>query len=111
MSEYKLKGVISEIKVEKNKYQFRIAGVTGYTIKYDKEDYNLFVPETVNTDFENAKIIKKNYLFEHVLDDSLIPFVINCYTNNKPIEVTINEDTTDPDNPIYTILSITALSN
>ena len=129
MGEYKLKGVISEIKVQSNKYQVKISGTTDYTIKYDKEEYNLLIqpkapktPTGLSEEVGKAIIISKNYFFEHELDDSLIPFVINCYTNHKPIEVIIKEKhktlITKPPKKLkktsviyYTIQSITALSN
>ena len=120
MGEYKLKGVISEIKVENNKYQVKITGTTGYTVKYDKDDknnYNLFIPESIKTDFEDAIIVKQDYFFNHELDNSLIPFVINCYTNHKPIEVIIKKDilssnSIPPTTTVsYKVISITALSN
>lgn len=41
MSEYKLKGIISEIKVENDKYQIKLTGTTEYSIKYGEEVYNI----------------------------------------------------------------------
>ena len=38
VGKYKLKGVISEIKIESNKYQVKICGTTDYTVKYDKDE-------------------------------------------------------------------------
>ena len=129
VGEYKLKGVISEIKVQSNKYQVKISGTTDYTVKYDKDEYNLLIqskapktPTSLSEEVGKAIIISKNYFFEHELDDSLIPFIINCYTNHKPIEVIIKEghkiSITKPPKKLkktsviyYIIQSITALSN
>ena len=129
VSEYKLKGVISEIKVERNKYQVKITGTTDYTVKYDKDEYNLLIqpkapktPTSLSEEVGKAIIISKNYFFEHELDDSLIHFIINCYTNHKPIEVIIKEghkiSITKPPKKLkktsviyYIIQSITALAN
>ena len=129
VSEYKLKGVISEIKVERNKYQVKITGNTDYTVKYDKDEYNLLIqpkapktPTSLSEEVGKAIIISKNYFFEHELDDSLIHFIINCYTNHKPIEVIIKEghkiSITKPPKKLkktsviyYIIQSITVLAN
>lgn len=126
MSQYKLKGIVNEIKVEEKKYQIKLTGTTGYSVKINNDECNLFIPEntpkshktsvnslTVN-DLGRALLINKNTFIEYDIEpdnDLLINLLTSCYANNKPIEVVINEDLSDKDNPKYKLTSITALSN
>lgn len=116
MGEYKLKGIISEIKAEDDKYQLKLTGTNEYFVKYDKEEYNLFIPPKAPKNLEEAILIKKNYEFSYDItpdNNFLIALLTTCYVNNKPIEVIIKETTTTGSKPktSYTIKSITALSN
>ena len=125
MTEYKLKGIISEIKVENDKYQIKLTGTTEYSIKYGEEIYNIFFnlaslkskPKTITTALLSnnvAKVIGRNHFLESKKDDHTINFLTNCGINNKPIEVIIEEKTStigSKTKTVYTIKTITALSN
>ena len=119
VGEYKLKGVISEIKHESNKYQIKITGITGFSLKYGEETFNIFfnqdtlthTPKSIMTALSSsnsAKIISCKHYIEYNESDQIVSFLSNCFVNNKPIEVTIEEDSKKN---TYTIKSITALAN
>ena len=107
-SEYKLKGVIKEITSNSSNYDIRITGTTNCFAKFDNTEFNLLWDSLTKS--VKAIELSQTYLVD-IKNEVMINLINVCYANSKPIEVFIEEDLTDSNNPKYTIKSITALSN
>lgn len=57
---YFIEGIITEIKVSKSDYKFRIFGLEGYSLKLNKKKYNVLCPNCV---FEDAETEERTYIY------------------------------------------------
>lgn len=98
-STYKIKALIQEIKSDSNNLQIKISGKSGKYAIDDTEDNNtkkkynlLWLENGENSDIITVAKSADTFISTNGLSELQIQIIFACYTNNKLIELTLDEN-------------------